>query len=156
MQQGDPSPELRMRLSTFIIEFQHPLDILEPVTVRWNLEGKPVNESKILKVNTTMNNETGIIMTNLIFDPLDCHYDTDDVMDCSRRVYTCEAFIGNRFQDSAISEEIRLTTLCKRLNQLHTSSVHVHLVIKYTCKVQLLTCMYMYVYSCVRTYRHTY
>ena len=115
--------------------------------MRWNIGGRPVNESEILKVNTTMNNETSIVMTNLIFDPLDRHYDLDDPQDLSRRVYTCEAFIGNRFQDSAISEEIQLTTLCKRLNQLHTSSVHVHFVIKYSVHVMCnfshtCTCMY--------------
>ena len=92
---------------------------------------RPVNVSNILKVNTTMNSETGIIMTNLIFDPLDRHYDIDDPQDPSRRVYTCEAFIGNRFQENARSKGIQLSTLCKRLNELHASTVHVHFIIKY-------------------------
>ena len=112
--------------------------------MRWNLEGRPVTESKILKVNTTMNNEIGIIMTNLIFDPLDRHYDIDDVMDPSRRVYTCEAFIGNRFGESARSEGIRLSTLCKRLNELHASTVHVHFVMKYSVHVKCNFSLYMY------------
>ena len=59
-----------------------------------------------------MNSETGIIMTNLIFDPLDHHYDYDDPQDPSRRVYTYEAFIGNRFQENARSKGILLSTKC--------------------------------------------
>ena len=96
-----------------------------------------------------MNSETGIIMTNLMFDPLDRHYDLDDPQDPSRRVYTCEAFIGNRFQENARSKGIQLSTLCKRLNELHASTVHVHCIMKYSIHVK---CNFSHVHSCIQLY----
>ena len=96
--------------------FQHPVDILEPVTVRWKVDGRQVEETDVLWINSTLNNESGIVITNLTFDPISRFYFAFSfgryVDMFFGRYITCEALIGNRKAERATSE-VELDVKCE-------------------------------------------
>ena len=99
--------------------FQHPVDILEPVSVRWKMDGRKFEETDELRNSTSLDNESGIVITNLTFDPINRFYFatvTDGIyVDMFfERYITCEAWIGNRQAEKATSG-VKMKVKCENL-----------------------------------------